>query len=913
MKMSHRSSNTWIHRGFKDFARGRFDCGGANLYVNAKGIIETIHRTDIDNDGYVDIVLANTHGNIERGPTWIYKPSKGKGKDWEREELPNDSGWMSRIVDLDGDGYNDLIVANCENGVTSELPSYVYWGGPDGLTGQRTELPTVGAYDVAAIDVNSDGRLDLIFSSAWVDHHCPGQPRVLTVYVQTQPRSFENMSERYGLTGIAATAIACADLTGNGRADLVVGNYRCGFEYDTDSFIYWATENGFDTASPLHLPGHAVQQVLLADLNGDGRKEIIFCGGNQVWIYWNDQGRFGPDNRLIIEAKGFNTLFCAGALRAEVADVDGDGKNELILATEQGVEIRRASDLQTVEKFLPLPYASWVSAADLDGDGRPELIVSKYDNRVTYETESAIFWNSPDGFSSDRASWVPTTGAMGNTSGDLDGDGRPEVVFNNTMRGPSTFDVNLPVYIYRGSKKADYGVHRRLELPSGGDTYGYVMADLDADGYAELVLTTGFGLRIFPGGPQGPKPDRYVDLRFTQDYLHNVMEVHVADFNGDGYLDLLAIVQTYDDKPETMAKSSVIFYGSPEGFSVDRSENLPTYSCGKGRLVDIDQDGYLDIIICDKRGHLLIFLGGPEGYSLQRTQTIPVDDKSPIGCVNAADLTKNGWLDLIVSIQSHYSRRQTSFYVFYGGPNGYSPKNSQCYRGGYTTAGIAIADIDNDGNLELLVPAYSTNLTRELPAQILHIRGKDIDFENPLNLPANSLNAFMALDLNGNGYLDLVAACHRNDLGHQVDSLIYWNGPEGISADRTTALPGLGPHFFTSRDPGNSYTREPTESYFSPPFDTQGQRPIRIHWEAEIPRTTELRFQLRWSQSEEQLGQALWQGPQGEGTYYLKSGQEVPAISDSARWLQYHAVFVSPNNCLSPRLREVRVEFVPKR
>lgn len=197
----------------------------------------------------------------------------------------------------------------------------------------------------------------------------------------------------------------------------MVGNYRSEFEHETDSFIYRGTEKGFDTTGPHRLPGHFVQQVLLADLNEDGCKEIIFCGGDQVWIYWNDQGRFGPANRLIIEAKGFSTMFCVGALRAEVADVDGDGKNELILATEQGIEIRSASDLKTVQTFFALPYTSWISAADLDGDGRLELIAIKYENHITYETESAIFGNGPAGLSSDRISWVPTAGAMGNTWG----------------------------------------------------------------------------------------------------------------------------------------------------------------------------------------------------------------------------------------------------------------------------------------------------------------------------------------------------------------------------------------------------------------------------------------------------------------------------------------------------------------
>ena len=105
----------WIHRGFEEFARGRFDNGGSNLYVNARGEIETIHRTDVNDDGYVDIVLANTHGYIERGPTRIYKKADGDGKEWNRRELANDSGWMSRIVDVDGDGH---ISAACCNGTT---------------------------------------------------------------------------------------------------------------------------------------------------------------------------------------------------------------------------------------------------------------------------------------------------------------------------------------------------------------------------------------------------------------------------------------------------------------------------------------------------------------------------------------------------------------------------------------------------------------------------------------------------------------------------------------------------------------------------------------------------------------------------------------------------------------------------
>ena len=908
MTATNDKRDAWIHRGFDDFSRGRFDDGGSNLYVNARGVIETIHRADIDNDGYVDIVLPNSHGYIERAPTSIYQPQlndRDAGGQWPCRDLPNDSGWMSRIVDLDGDGHHDLVVANGENGVTSELDSYVYWGSRDGLSEERTVLPTIGAYDVAITDVNGNGLSDLIFPSAWVDHHNPGRPIPLRVYLQTAPRHFEDASEEFGLIGLGASSVACADLTGNGRPDLVVANYRSEFEYDCDSFVYWGNESGFDADHPFCLPTHYVLQVLLGDLNNDGFQEIIFCGGNQVQIYWNERGTFDPERRTILEAKGFDTMFCFGALRAEVADVDGDGANELILATEQGIQIRSSRDLEKVDTFLPLPYSSWVTAADLDNDGRPELIVSKYENRVNYETESVIYWNGVDGYSPDRVSRVATAGAMGNTSGDLNGDGLPVVVFNSTLRGPSQFNPDFPAYVYRGGPGGDYGVHRRLDLPSGGGTYGYVLADLDLDGYADLVISTLVGVRIFPGGPDGPQPDRFQDL--VTDWAHG-MQILVGDFNRSGYLDLLLMVQTYDTKPQTMASSSIFFYGSADGFSSDNRAVLPTYCSGIGFAADLDGNGYLDVITDDKRGFLVIFPGGPQGYDRQRATKIPFPVELTAS-INAADLTGNGYLDLIVSIQSHYLRTGESCYIFYGGPEGYDLARSQRFDGGYTPGDIAVADLDNDGRLELIVSGYSTDATRVMPTQIFRMQGDRIDFDHPQDLPADSGFAFLPVDINGNGYPDLVIACHRNDEGHQVDSLIYHNGPEGMSPDRVTRIPGLGPHWMSTRDPGNAHTREPVEHYESPPFELQGRTPARIEWDADVPDVAKLKFQLRWAEQRDELPLAPWTGPHGPESCYVQSGEAVAPAPSAARWLQYRAHFVCPNVCMSPQLREVRIEL----
>lgn len=904
----------WIQEGLRGFSGGSFDNGGDNLYASARGALQTIHRTDVNGDGRVDIILPNAHGYVERGPTGIFRRT-GAARDasagpWTRKELPHDSGWMCRIVDLDGDGHPDLVVANGENGVTSELDSYVYWGGPRGLTGERTELPTAGAYDVAVTDIDRDGQLDLIFPSAWVDHHNRGEPRPLTVYRQAAPRRFENASARYGILGVASMSVACGRLTGGAHPDLVVANYRSGFDGRTDSFLYPGAPDGFQTDRPIRLPTHHALQVLTGDLDGDGREEIVFCGGNEVRIFWNRGGRFSPRDVTVLEAAGVTTLFCAGAVHAAIADVDGDGAPELVLAMEDGVQIRRRGALDEVQAFLPLPHAVWVAVADVDGDGRPDIAASRYCGPKAYEAESAVFWNGPQGFRPDRITRFPTAGAMGCAAGDLDGDGRAEVVFQSTMQGPTTFDPDFPAYVYLGLGGGRFGPAARIEIPTGGWSNSYVLADLDQDGRPELVLAAADGLRIFPCGPEGPRPDRYRVLapRRKDIYFYNA---YVADFNRDGWLDLCAAAYTYDAEPGTMASSSVIFFGSERGFSAENSVVVPTFCCGLLHLADLDNDGWLDLIYPDKRGYLVVYRGGPSGYSQDRTWKVPLPgtDKAFVGTINSADIDGDGRLELVVGVMGHYFRRPSGFFLLRAGPDGIRERDIEWHGTEATNLRISLADVDRDGFLDLLVPSYSTQFSRTLPAHVFRGNGKSFDFANPLNLPCDSSCAFTAVDLTGNGYPDLLAVCHRNDAGHQVDSLLFYNGPDGLDLERPLRIPGMGPHGATTRDFGNGRTREPLERYVSVPLRLEGRRPAELHWDADVPEGTGLTFQLRWARDGEDLEAQPWRGPAGAGTSFARSGLAVAGCPHGAALLQYRAAFHSSNGCASPLLRKVAVRL----
>ena len=446
-------------------------------------------------------------------------------------------------------------------------------------------------------------------------------------------------------------------------------------------------------------------------------REVIFAGGNEVRIFWNRGGRIAADACTVLPVEGTWTMFAEGACRVAAADVDGDGRDELLIAAQNGVQIRSTDALDQVRQLLPLTYCTWLHAADLDGDGRIDLIVSRREDGRSYDTESVVYWNGPEGFSEQRVTRLPTGGAIGCTAADLDGDGRPEVVFNNTMGGPSNNDPDFPLYVYPGGAGGTFEPARRLELPTGG-TNTYIVADLDQDGHADLVCTAPGGLRLFHGGPDGLRADRYTDLLAAG---RNTHYVQVGDFNRNGWLDLLAVAYTHDDKPATMTASSVIFHGSQHGFCSRRATALPTYTKGNARVADLDGGGWLDVVCYDVRGYLAIYHGGPDGFSTQRVSRIPLDIGGPgnVAAINCADLTGNGYLDLIVVLMGHYTRIASGFFILFGGADGYSQERGEFHRTEASSILLTVADVNRDGHLDLLVPAYSTPSSRVLPAHIL--------------------------------------------------------------------------------------------------------------------------------------------------------------------------------------------------
>src|SRR5438105_1319667 len=234
-------SKRWTTSSFLDWVDGAAADGGANTYVAADGSVRLINLWDLNNDGAVDLVFANTHEHNEKTDLFLYWGRHGYSSE-RRSQLPTDGAKAVAAADLNGDGYPELIVVNNFNGTRTDLNSYIYWGSAQGYSAERrTELPTQGGVAVAVADLNGDGSPDLVFANSGLTYH------------------------------------------------VTVDAFR-------KSFIYWGAHGKYSTERRNELPTVNCRDVKIADLNGDGHLDIVFANeGNTdgeagATIYWGGAG-----------------------------------------------------------------------------------------------------------------------------------------------------------------------------------------------------------------------------------------------------------------------------------------------------------------------------------------------------------------------------------------------------------------------------------------------------------------------------------------------------------------------------------------------------------------------------------------------------------------------------------------------
>jgi len=331
-------------------------------------------------------------------------------------------------------------------------------------------------------------------------------------------------------------------------------------------------------------------------------------------------------------------------------------------------------------------------------------------------------------------------------------------------------------------------------------------------------------------------------------------------------------------------------------------------------VADLNKDGFLDLTFSDvDSAKTDIFWGDASGsYSPQRHTLLEAQSADT---VKAADLNGDGWLDLVFgggwdSTQYGLPTRQGT--ILWGGPEGYSKSKSLVLEA-YDSIEQAIGDLNKDGYLDIVMTNYHAYTTRTLPVFIYWGgAGGSYSESRRTSLPGESTSFVQVLDVNQDGWLDIIVCNHLDRGDHGAGTNIFWGGPEGYSYERRHWFPTFGSHFSVRRDVGNLYTRKLEEEYFSAPLAVPaGKIPASLSWKASTPYGTGVKFQVRSAGNKEGLSGAAWQGPNVNTRFYEKPGAALN-IPPGHHWFQYRGVFTTPDGGSTAVLEEVMIQAKTK-
>jgi hypothetical protein len=704
----------------------------------------SVRTADLDNDGDMDVIVA-ARGNGQ--VTWHENLGTRPPTFAVHYLFTAPGSYMAVPADINGDGWTDIVVAAVgviapstaaagEQAAVAAGTGKIFWLQnqlPQGAGFAPRAIADGLNYPVAVdvVDLNHDGKLDIVAATR-------DDGRVLWFANNGNGSSFAAHVAAQNLAGSAA--VHSGDIDGDGRIDIVAA------AEGSNQFV-WLRNNGaqpplFDLR-PINSglpppPGQDyAKAVFAADIDGDGDLDVVFASEQENRVGW-------------FENTGRGTAFTAHVIATDMlhaksvyaVDIDRDGDLDVLAAAAASntvalYENRRGQPVTFATHIVnnAVLGAHSVIAADIDRDGDLDILAAARDSN------SVLLY--PNLASHRTALYDPQTQFVVSTyreprmaaGVDLDNDGDQDIV--------AVSDEVVAWHRNEGGQPPNF---TRFIVDEGlvGGRWIHA-ADIDGDGDQDLLVADTGSNRILWFETQLAAPGAVPTFRkhVITERAKGVRDVHSADLDGDGDLDLYAasgtgnLVTWYEQKrtpaitfeervivdtlqyPRSSYAADLNLDGRPDLMSASADDNTVAWLENRGGAplnwglrvltrgmdgalhiyaADLDGDGDLDLLAGAERNNTIAWYENTRGSPPTFVEHIISKTAAGVHAVVAGDADHDGDLDIFAALEGG------NRIVWYENDGARTPAFAE-----HTIAtnfpiahSIALSDLDADGDLDVI-------------------------------------------------------------------------------------------------------------------------------------------------------------------------------------------------------------------
>lgn len=563
---------------------GTFTAGATFATISAAGALAVAELTG---DGLPDIAVGGAGAHDSNHEVAVHAGNGAGQFSTAVSSVPGSNYRSLTPADIDGDGDTDLLAGDGNS-------NRVLLNGGDGRFSDGGGLSSGG---VVTGDFNRDGRTDIAIA------------RGESIEIVHGGTSGTATAATYDI-GPHETRLTSADVDDDGNTDLLIPSS----EASIVTVLHGNADGTFD--APLHfLTGPGTSSVVAADFDRDGRDDLLTRD-------YTDETRSLSFVRGSASSgfEAYRAFHTGSTLAGRAADMNGDGHPDAV-----ALRVRDHSFADVVVMLndgtgtLGAPIVTWSGVAtsspafdiaDVNGDGDPDVLVCSGAYDASGPAAATLPGNGDGTFGAPVPVAVSTYGTP----------------FLGRFTADAHLDLLMPggyrATVYPGKGNGTFGA----AIHTGIEASNVVIGDLNGDGRTDFVSgSAGAGAGISDGSGQ-----------FTGHVVAaEVAVLALADFDGDGTLDLLAATPT----------GTQVQFGNGDGtFSSHKVEvTLDPLPAGPVVTADFDGDGKLDFAAGSS-----IYAGNGDGTFRLRSRF----RTNAVRASSAADFDGNGSPDLLIAVGS---------------------------------------------------------------------------------------------------------------------------------------------------------------------------------------------------------------------------------------------------------------------